>query len=957
MSFGSRRGRAGARQPVKDQPSKRGKLRTLARNTVLTLGLLGTAVLGGAEARTVKIVSADTLELRQVDGQELVIISGANVELRVDDDVVRARRVEYNRTRRTLTLVGAASYRSARDGQDLSGENLVVELGDEQITGQDVLISDADLEIQGQEVERIPGQLRATGGYFTTCAKCGRTPNDYAFRAERLIVYPGDRLVAYRAQLLLADVPVLFLPVIVIPLNDPERQPRVLIGQDSADGYTVEADLPFSVGSSTLGTTLLRFYQNRSPSVGAGVALRSYAPLPFVDRADLYTLADPKPLNPDGSANPGYDVDLNFGVTGRVPLSLATRDLDYRLNVTRKDIGLSETAAERGVTRVDFGAKVEYPLFSAEFAYLNRFGPEPTTGIYTPYRKTEAVLDPKPYTNGTFSADTRLTAGRYTAQSNPLSPSATAQGPNISTTRLEEQHALAYTAQPWKDADLALGNTFTGRYYGTGARTVDLNLNAGLTQRFNTTNTVTFGVGYLRREGTSPFAFDALGGRLLSAPLSLNLSTVPVPDVRFGVSLKRDLFLAPDLQDPAVFTVSVNRLPLNLNAQLGYQPFTKELETFSYNATVGDPGSGTLTPVDAQPARPATEYGPAVPARPAYLRRSSAWPAPDLTLSASGGYSRVTGYSPFTLRATVTGATRADSISVYATHNIEKPQIDEVGATINATVGRDAVLNPLTFSAREALYPPTGRISGNATLTWRARYQLSTTHDLLLNRVVEDNPAPGSAPNSGTLTFSVGTVNGSANDWQLTYGGPYDLVRGGWTRPTASGSLSVTRPGQRLALSATVATPGLDQFRTELTRADLDANIGFGSRAALSGRVQYYRTRSGFYPDDTATDYLSIDPLRVSVGIGRKGQVPGAYLTGSLRQTFVWKDGVRQDPAPLSPVIGLTIDRCCWAVQAEADLVQRRYRLSVGLPGQSQYPLFDLTPDGTKVPLLNPDSP
>lgn len=956
MSFGSRTGPGKPRQPSQRQPHKN-SLQRLARNTVLTLGLLGAAVLGGAEARTVKIISADTLELRQVDGQELVIISGANVELRVDDDVVRAKRVEYNRTRRTLTLVGAASYRSAKDGQDLSGENLVVELGDEQVTGQDVLISDADLEIRGQEVERIPGQLRATGGYFTTCAKCGRTPNDYAFRAERLIVYPGDRLVAYRAQLLLADVPVLFLPVIVIPLNDPERQPRLLIGRGSVDGYTVEADLPFSVGSSTLGTTLLRYYQNRSPSVGAGVALRSYAPLPFVDRLNLYTLADPKPLNPDGTANPGYDIDINFGVTGRVPLSLAVRDLDYRLNVTRKDIGLPQSSTERGVTRVDFGAKVEYPLFSAEFSYLDRFGPEPTDGIPAPYRKTEVVLDPKPYTNGTFSADTRLTAGRYTAQSNPLSPSATAQGKNITTTRLEEQHALAYTAQPWEGADLALGNTFTGRYYGTGARTVDLNLNARLTQRFNTTNTVTFGVGYLRREGTSPFSFDAVNGRLLSAPLTLNLSTVPVKDVSFGVLLQRDLFLAPDLQAPAVFSVNVNRLPLSLSAQLGYQPFTKELETFSYNATVGDPGSGTLTPVAAQPAREASEFGPAVPARPAYLRRSSAWPAPDLTLTASGSYSRINGYAPFTLRATVTGATRADSISAYATHNIEKPQIDEVGATINASVGRDAVLNPITFSASETLYPPTGRVVGNASLTWRARYRLSTAHDLLLNRPVDPNPAPGSSPNSGNVSFSVGTVNGSANDWQLTYGGPYDLVRGGFTRPTVSGSLSVTRPGQRLALSATVNTPGLDQFRTELAQAQLDANVQFGSRAALSGNVQYSRSRSGLYPDDKATDFLSLSPLRVSLGIGRKDQVPGAYVTASLRQTFIWLDGVPQNPTPLSPVIGLTIDRCCWAIQAEADLGLRRYRLSVGLPGQTQYPLFDLTPDGAKVPLLGPSTP
>ena len=89
------------------------------RAALLGLGLLG-GLLGGAQARTVKIISADTLELRQVDGQELVIITGEAVELRVDDDVVRARRVEFNRTRRVLTLVGAASYRSAGDGQDLA---------------------------------------------------------------------------------------------------------------------------------------------------------------------------------------------------------------------------------------------------------------------------------------------------------------------------------------------------------------------------------------------------------------------------------------------------------------------------------------------------------------------------------------------------------------------------------------------------------------------------------------------------------------------------------------------------------------------------------------------------------------------------------------------------------------------------------------------------------------------
>ncbi|GHG24497.1 hypothetical protein CBQ26_11310 [Deinococcus indicus] len=912
------------------------------RAALLGLGLLGLGLLDTAGARTVRIISADTLELRQVDGQELVIISGEAVELRVDDDVVRARRVEFNRTRRVLTLVGAASYRSARDSQDLRGENLVVELGQEQVTGEDVLISDSQLEIRGQEVERIPGQLRAAGGYFTTCARCGRTPNDFAFRAERLIVYPGDRLVAYRAQLLLADVPVLFLPVLVLPLNDRERQPRLEIGQDAVDGYTVQADLPFSVGSSTLGTTLLRYYQNRDPSVGLGVSLRSFAPLPLVDRLNLYALANPRPV---GSS--GYDLDLEFGVRGRLPLDLALRDLDYTLNVSRSEVGRSDTDPQRGVTNVTFGAKADYPLFTADFNYINRFGPEPTTPLSTPLKLPEVTVDPKVYTSGNLSADVRVTAGRYTGASNPLSRSASAQGPNVTTERLEEQHALSYTARPWQDADLSLKNTFTGRYYGTGARTVQLTLGATLTQRFNTTNTLSVSGAYNRTEGTSPFAFDALGGRLLSAPLGVTLSAVPARDVTFGASYSRDLFLSPEQQGPLNFTLRVNRRPLTLDASSSVNLYTRQLDSASFTATLSDPDAGQVTAGTAVSG--AVASGTVASARP----RSSAWPAPNLALSASGSYARQTGPGPLTLRATVTGDVRTNTFSAYLIHNVRTPDVNEIGVSYTLARTRDTVLNALTLSGSERLLPRTtdqgsgAQLIGDASLTWRGAYRLSTAHSLLLNR-------PASAPDSGTLTFSVGTVQGSATNWNVTYGGPYDLVRGGFTRPALSGSVNATRPGQNLALSAALNTPGLDQPRTELSRASLDASWLFGTRAALAGRAAYTRTRSGTFPNDRATDTLTLDPVRLSVGIGRSGQAPGAYLSGSLRQTFTWLDGVRQNPAPLSPVIGLTIDRCCWALQAEADLGLRRYRLAVGLPGQTFYPLFDLTDGNVRVPLVSP---
>ncbi|WP_409013515.1 hypothetical protein [Deinococcus sp.] len=1010
---------------------------------------------GAAGARTVRIVTADTLELRSVDNQELVVISGELVELRVDDDMVRAKRVEFNRTNRTLTLVGQATYRTAKDGQVMTGENLVVDLGAEQVTGEDVLMSDSALEIRGAQIERIPGQLRATDGYFTTCARCGRTPNDYAFRAGRILMYPGDRLVAYQAQLLVADAPVLYLPVVVIPLNDADRQPRVLIGQAADDGLTIEADLPFSIGSSTLGTTLLRYYQNRNPSVGYGMSLRSYAPMPYVDRVNLYTLVNPKPFL-NGAVQPGDDVDLNFSVSGRLPLESALKDLEYALTLNRQDIGAYEGSPDRGVTRVNFGAKVDYPLFTAELNYVDRYGPPPTTGLDTPLKLPEVVLDPKPYTRGNLSTDFHFSAGNYMARSNPLSPSATARGLNITTTRLEESHTIAFTAQPWKDADLSLTNTYTGRFYGTGARTVQLNLGATLTQRFNTTNTVQLSAGYTRNEGTSPFAFDAIY-RLLSAPLAVTVSTVPIKDVRFGIQYRRDLFLPGMQQAATVFTLDVSRLPLNLSSQLAYNFVTKELESFSYTATLSDPQSNVLTYVPAQPARPAQPAGtgadsatpgapnpgstntaapdtagpdaatpppgvdspaavgevgtvpaqpdpvapaplpdtsaqvpqlpaptdptpdaqpdqpvqpgqpnplqsaptvpggpvdptapaiPAEPARAAYYRRSSRWPAPNLTLTFTGGYSRATGYAPFTARATVTGDVRTNSFSVYASQDIQNQRLDNVGFSVNAAVTRDTVLNPLSVSASEQLYLVTGRVTGNETVTWRGRYQFSSTHDLLLNR-------PDTAMDSGSINFSVGTTGGSATSWQVTYGGPYDLVRGGYTRPTLSGSLSTTQPGNRLALSAVVNVAGLDQPRTELARVDADVAWQFGSRAAISGRAVYTRTRGGLYPADVRYETLQLNPVRATVGIGRKGERPGAYVTVGLSQTFNWVDGVRQNPTPLAPVVGLTIDRCCWALQAEADLGLGRYRVAVGLPGQTAYPLFDLTGTGFDVPLLN----
>ncbi|WP_407540888.1 hypothetical protein Q0M94_05740 [Deinococcus radiomollis] len=952
------------RAPAVGKTTTQGRSAPL-RATVLALVLAVLGLSEVAQARTVKIVTADRLELRKVAGtvqpgtvqsgtvqpdgskgadQEIVVISGSRVELHIDQDVLIATRVEYNRSRRTLTVVGVGEYDTVQNGstQVLKGSGLVVDLGSEALTGEDVIISDAQLEIRGEAVSRVPGQLTASNSYFTPCAKCGRTPNDYAFRARTVLLYPGDRLVAYDAVLLLADVPVLFLPVVILPLQDQNRQPRLSFGQDAIDGFTAAADLPFVIGSSTLGTTLLRYYQNRTPSVGFGVDLHSYAPFYGVDRLDLYALANPRPsvLGSDGTTyvSPGdNEYNLNFSVRGKYPLYGSRDGLTYALTAVRSDVGRFATDPQRGVTDVNGAATADFP--SVEFGnvgvqlnYQGRLGPPPTVALPGVLR-TEVVVDPGAYRLGNLSADFRVTLGQYTAASNPLSRIAQAQGPNFSTARLEEAHVITFSAQPWDGGTLTFNNTFTGRYYLTGARVVNLLASVSLAQTFSVTNSVRLNYAYTRQEGTSPFAFDAVFTRPPSGILSGDISVTPTPGLTFTASQAYDYVQPRDNQPPAHFGVSVQKEPVSFNLGLDPNFFTGQLETAALDAVVGQ-------------NRP-------------------------LLLGLHGSYTRLGGPGLVSLSADVVGGPRTNTFGVTLNYSPLSRALSSVNVRVSALSAQDSVLNPLSFTANEtiglqtsipatlpatgdpaappAVTPPplvtqTPSLSGQATLN-TSGLVFTASHSLTL---------PNGNPNSDTVYFGVGSQAGAAFNWSLRYGGNYDVSRLGFTRPAVTGTLTATRLGQRLSAQASLNVPGLDQGLTELSNASVAGSYDLG-RAFISGGAYYSRSRVNTgTAAQSVTDTVQFQPLTLTLGLGN-GPKPGAYLSAILRQTLIWQDGVLQPPGRVLPILLFTVDRCCWAFQVEINPLDGRYRIGVSLPGQdTAASLFEANPNGLSVPLLTP---
>lgn len=955
---------------------------------VLLLGL------GSAQARTVRIIQADNLEMNKVDDQEIVVISGERVELHIDDDVVVASRVEFNRTRRTLTLIGNGRYDaidSQGHEQHMVGDNLVVNLGSQALTGEDVIISDSELQIRGEAIERVPGRLSAQNSYFTPCARCGRTPNDYAFRAKRLLLYPGDRLIGYQATLLLADTPVLYLPVIALPLNEAARQPKFSYASDETDGRTIKADLPFAAGSNILGTTLLRYYQNRQSHYGFGTDFTVYAPTPYIDRFNGYFLRQPKPITATvGDDESGYDLDYTFGVKGRFEIDNTVSGLSYTVAAVHREIDLTSTDPSKGVTFINGAADVTYTgvprvgNVKVNVTVADRRGPEPTTELSTVLKRPEVTIDPDPFrytyrSGSTLSADFRVTAGNYMAASNPLNRTVSRAGPNFSTWRLQEDQRLAYASRPWRGADFVAYNNFTGQYYLSGQRVVNLDTGFALTQTFgvrdpslpyvtsyNAYGTAitappslgnwTFGFKYLRREGVSPFRFDAISSKNISAPINLGVNLTPTSGVSFKLSQEYDLLLPADNQKPSDFAVNVAREPLQLSLDIQHDFFHSELEKVTASGSFG-----------AQAAR-------------------------GLNFSFSGDYTRTSGPGLLTTTVKAIGGVRTNNVGVSLTTDLKKRELQSVTVTGNAVRTSDAVLNPVTLSASETVNLQNPHADGNYTVTWR-RFTFNSTHSLTLPRGALASASDKSAAyNPDNMYFSVGNVAGSSYSsygssysyggsysnysnssvstawynwqqlapgalaWNLKYGGPYDLSTQSWTKPALTLSLTATRPAQRLSAQFSLAMPGSQQaINPYLQSASLGGDWQFGRRMAVSGVASYSRTQNQYGGSGGAvSETLNLQPLAFNFAFGPHER-PDAYLSATFKQTLTWQNGIRTDTTPFRPVLLLTVDRCCWAFQAEVNPIDKRFRVGFVLPGAGQVSAFENTTTGSSFPIFSLD--
>lgn len=956
-----------------------------ARSVLCALGLALLAAWAGAARISIDAASDpdSRLEIRTVtlpDGTEvaLYVLTGDDLIVRIDSDELRANHVEVDLTNRIVRVIGPGTFTSG--GQTVTGDDLVIDLRDETFIGDDVLIVTEAIDVKGDRASRVPGLIRVAMGFFSPCTRCGQELEDYAFTADQVEIYPGDRLVAFGATVLVRGVAVMYLPVMVLPIGPQDRQPRLEYATGHATHRALLAiDWPYASGADAYGDVGIRYYADVLPGGGwfgdallGGGVVESYLGGSLYHR--YYTERGKGAFAVDYT--PGF---LTYGVGGTAgPVTGRTEPIfTVRLDYADEEVlGPPQTsfAVRRDDSRRPGIWEAEVSASDVRNGVVGRF----TSQVYVDSDPTDTVTTPS-YAGSTVPLQTLarlrlepealpdpvagvlklerlfVDVGAFQDRSNPLNRSA-AVSPISTGGRAVESHALSLTPLDlWSGARLEGSTDFTGYYYDTGERQVDWASSLTLQQALGGFGAL--GVTYTRnvREGETPYRFDVLPYRNRS-DVRARLRLDPVAWLRFEQTAG---YVIVDDRDPTQVGWAPLESTLTLLGNLDWISLTVKN---AYDLKAGDPGTLdttlTLTSRGTVRASLTVEHSQDLMRTPDRLT-GEPHDTTDTSATASIGVQGVVElsattayrYSPLTpaagqpadhfddLEVKLTLGTLAHTdavpgLAVTYARDLDLGQVSAFGVEAAATLGG------LQFDASERIALPSGRLSASKLrLVWPGVAAAQAEGLLWLDTAWLGLPQP--EPYARQLAFTLeGAPASGSPDWQVRYTTIADPALAPAGR--ALGYRSSTLTGRALVVDR-VAGPvrfGVDGFvellwhdeqqpTTYLRRANLTFGVDLWDRVGLQGTVGYTGTYD-YAAEAVATGRLTLqevalmarplDTLYVGMVIDDVWNLTGGSATGiDLRPRFVavW-------------------NRCCWALYGSWDSRTGALAITLTTPGTTQ---------------------
>lgn len=912
------------------------------------------------------------LEVRRVPlpgggAVELYVITGDPVTIRTGSREIQADQVEFEPEAGEVRVIGRGRVTS--DEETFIGRDLRIDLEDERADGESVVIITDPIDVTGAQAQRVPGRVRVSQGAFSPCARCGQRVDDYGFRAERIELLPGDRLIAFDVTVLLRGAPTLQLPLLVLPLAEEARRPRLELRRAGADGRAhVRLDWPYVTGPNAFGAVTLRTWADVSPGQGGPVT----GPL-LGGRPDRWYLGGgidhrffdargagrlrvsyvPRFVEPEADEGRTRD-EVVFEVRYQTDEAVADPQLDLR--VIRDDAvrdRLVEARAVIGAQRRGVRARVEsdvaIPL-------------EPEVDVATTGREplqtyARVELSPGEVDDLRLGAlrlrDLRVDVGAFEGRTDPGNRSAATQRTLSALRVLEAHHLVLETVQPWPGFEVDGEVDFRGQYYDTGERLIDWDTR--LEARQSLSEWGSFGVAYRREvaEGETPWRFDGVRTRARS-DLQADLALTPAPWLRLDVEggyVLRDS-RRPDLEGwmplATALTMFDDRSWIGLTVEnaLEFDPFdpgeleaalelrapTEVLRAEADVRAVKDldpSGDARSDPRDVSEVEAELTFGV----------------APVVTLDASGGYQvdppdpDVDGgaWQPLEVGAQFGTLSNDDAwpgLRVAWERDLEAGETSAFGYEL--AFGTD----PWNVEAEQSYDLPDGGAGRSRYGVERAGWARATLEGpALVPAGVWGLPAGEPEAVSWTARLEDAPREGDER-WSVRWRATRDpdLEEGpGWrdSRLDASVGIDPAVFGEvRLGLDGFAELPLADaeQETSYLRRAGVTLALSAYGRVGLQGSLAY-RGRLNTDGTDLSSARLVFEDLTLTTR-----PLEDLYLGARLDDAWelAADDPGDEPPFDLRPEVFFALDRCCWALYGTWNSADGEVTLTVGAPGADE---------------------
>jgi LPS-assembly protein len=202
------------------------------------------------------IIEADKLYYSEDTGD---YFAQGQVQITKDTDQVLSEKLHGNaqkgevRAEETATLL--------QPGLSLTGTNILYNYQDRTGEMQSVAGKIEKIYVGGKTVSLVDGKVTVHDGTVTGCP--AEKPHYYV-GADRVEVWPGDKLIAYNAKIVIGKMTLFSMPKLEKSLKQETTttlMPR--IGYDSDDGFMIGQYLSYPVGNQTTLYTDLRYFTER----------------------------------------------------------------------------------------------------------------------------------------------------------------------------------------------------------------------------------------------------------------------------------------------------------------------------------------------------------------------------------------------------------------------------------------------------------------------------------------------------------------------------------------------------------------------------------------------------------------------------------------------------------------------------------------------------------------------